>query len=262
MNLDLTGKHALVGGGSQGIGLASAQALAVLGATVTLAARTEADLLLAVQTLPRPHQQLHNHLVIDYGDTATLAQKIHALLAASGPVHILVNNAGGPPSGPLLDAKPDAFLAAYHLHLLAAHLITQAVVPGMQAAGYGRIVNIISTSVKIPLRNLGVSNTTRGAVASWAKTLATEVAPLGITVNNVLPGFTRTARLTGLAQATATRAGKTPADVEADWQREIPLGRVAEPHEVGDVVAFLCTPAAGYITGINVPVDGGRLGCL
>jgi 3-oxoacyl-[acyl-carrier protein] reductase len=177
-------------------------------------------------------------------------------------VHILVNNAGGPPGGPITEAKPDDFLAALRSHLLTSHLLVQAVLPGMRAAGYGRIVNIISTSVKQPIKGLGVSNTTRGAMASWAKTLAGEVARDGITVNNVLPGSTRTARLTGLIDARARTSGRPAAAIEQEMLDEIPMGRFAEPAEVAAAVAFFASPAAGYITGVSLAVDGGRTTAL
>jgi 3-oxoacyl-[acyl-carrier protein] reductase len=258
MDLDLTGRHALVCGASQGIGRACAVELAKLGANVTGLARREDILKQLVDELPRIHpSQTHDFLVVDAGDTEDLRAAAQKLAKAS-PVHILVNNSGGPPPGPAHGAEVEAFLDAYRKHLVANHVLAEAVIPGMQAAGYGRIVNIISTSVKEPIRGLGVSNTTRWAVASWAKTVAGELAPFGITVNNVLPGSTHTPRI---EQIVATRAGKSGNSIE-DTQRameaEIPMRRFADPSEIAAAVAFLASPAAGYITGINVPVDGGR----
>jgi 3-oxoacyl-[acyl-carrier protein] reductase len=258
MDLDLTGRHALVCGASQGIGRACAVELAKLGANVTALARRGEVLKQLVDGLPRIHaSQTHDFLVVDAGDTEDLRAAAQKLAKAS-PVHILVNNSGGPPPGPAHGAEVEAFLDAYRKHLVANHVLAEAVIPGMQAAGYGRIVNIISTSVKEPIRGLGVSNTTRWAVASWAKTLAGELAPFGITVNNVLPGSTKTPRI---EQIVATRAGKSGNSIE-DTQRameaEIPMRRFADPSEIAAAVAFLASPAAGYITGINVPVDGGR----
>src|SRR5690348_9821288 len=192
MDLDLTGRHALVCGASQGIGRACAIELAQLGANVTLLARREEALRQLADELPRIHAvQKHGFVAADSGDTDRLHAQAQALVAG-GPVHILVNNSGGPPPGPVLGARVDDFLDAYRKHLLANHVLAESVIPGMRGDGYGRIINIISTSVKEPIRGLGVSNTTRWAVASWAKTLATELAPFGITVNNVLPGSTRT----------------------------------------------------------------------
>ena len=183
-------------------------------------------------------------------------------MAEQKAIHILVNNTGGPPGGPITEATPDAFLSAYNNHLICNHLITQTLLPGMKEAGYGRIINVISTSVKIPINGLGVSNTTRGAVANWAKTMANEVAQYGITVNNVLPGTTKTGRIREIIGLGAQRRGVDDAVIEEEWRSRIPLGRFAEPGEVAAAIAFLASPAASYITGINVPVDGGRTGCL
>jgi 3-oxoacyl-[acyl-carrier protein] reductase len=258
MDLDLSGRHALVCGASQGIGRACAIELAQLGANVTVLARRAEVLEELVEALPRAHaSQTHDFLAADSGDTDGLREAVEKLVGAN-PVHILVNNSGGPPPGPVHGARVDAFLDAYRKHLLANHVLAETVIPGMQAAKYGRIVNIISTSVKEPIAGLGVSNTTRWAVASWSKTLATELAPFGITVNNVLPGSTKTPRIEQIVQ---TRAQKTGVDVEAmqrEMESEVPMRRFADPSEIAAAVAFLCSPAAGYITGINVPVDGGR----
>jgi 3-oxoacyl-[acyl-carrier protein] reductase len=262
MNTDLTGKHALVCGGSQGIGLASAIELARIGADITLLARTRKKLDATVATLPKTHPaQHHGVIAVDTGDHATLQAQVAALVAER-PVHILVNNSGGPPPGALVGATVAAFLDAYNRHLLANHLLAEIVVPGMKAAKYGRIVNIISTSVKQPIPGLGVSNTTRGAVASWAKTLASELAPFGITVNNVLPGSTHTPRIEQIIDTRAQASGKSRDDIYAAMAHEIPMGRFADASEVAAAVAFLASPAASYITGINVPVDGGRTSSL
>lgn len=258
MDLDLGGRHALVCGASQGIGRACAMELAQLGANVTLLARREEVLRAFAGELPRTHAaQKHGFISVDSGDTERLRGQVEALVAGA-PVQILVNNSGGPPPGPVLGATLDAFLDAYRKHLLANHVLADVAIPGMRAAGYGRIVNIISTSVKEPIAGLGVSNTTRWAVASWAKTLASELAPFGITVNNVLPGSTRTPRI---EQIVATRARKTGASVEDTqhaMEAEVPMRRFADPSEIAAAVAFLASPAAGYISGINLPVDGGR----
>jgi 3-oxoacyl-[acyl-carrier protein] reductase len=177
---------------------------------------------------------------------------------ASRPYHIVVNNTGGPPGGLASEAAPEAYLAAFRMHVVSNQTILQAVLPGMKAAKFGRIINIISTSVKAPIPGLGVSNTIRAAVAGWAKTLATELGPLGITVNNVLPGFTDTARLKALFTARAEKTGKTYQQVLDEAVASIPAGRLGRAEEIAAAVAFLATPAAGYINGINVPVDGGR----
>lgn len=261
MNLDLKGKTAVVCGSTQGLGYASAVELAQLGCNVVLFARNEQSLKTVLQTLPNNGAQQHQYLVADFTDTAAVKRVIEDF-AKKNTVHILVNNTGGPAGGPALTAKPEDFLQAFNNHLINNHNLVQALAPGMKAAGFGRIVNIISTSVKIPLAGLGVSNTIRGAVASWAKTLATELGPFGITVNNVLPGFTKTSRADYVIAKKATDSGKTAEQVLAELVAEIPAGRIGQPEEFGAAVAFLCAPAAAYINGINLPVDGGRLGCL
>ena len=258
MDIDLKGRHALVCGASQGIGLATARELAGLGADITLLARRGDLLETLAAALPTPHAgQSHAWIAADASGTDTLRAKVESLVAAR-PVHILVNNSGGPPPGPIHGADVAAFEAAYRQHLIANHVLAEAVIPGMERDGYGRIVNIISTSVKEPLAGLGVSNATRWAVASWAKTLATELAPKGITVNNVLPGSTQTPRIEQIIDATAAKTGRDRADVLADMVAAIPMRRFARPEETAAAVAFLCSPAAAYITGVNLPVDGGR----
>ena len=261
MDLDLTGKYALVGGGSKGLGLASARELAALGATVTLASRTEADLQKALSSLPVTAGQQHDYLVLDYDDPESVRQAVRRRLEQQA-YHILVNNTGGPPGGPIRLARVEEFEVAFRRHLVVNHLLAQLLLPGMRADGYGRIVNVISTSVKQPLHGLGVSNTVRAAVANWAKTLAAEVAPFGITVNNVLPGATRTERLESIIESKTAKSGLTEAETISAMEAEIPLGRFARPEEFGAAVAFLASPAASYITGIYLPVDGGRTGCL
>jgi len=258
MDLDLNGRHALVCGASQGIGLATANALAELGADVTLLARRSGLLQELASQLPRPRaSQVHGWIVADASDTAALRAQAEALVAAK-PVHILVNNSGGPPPGSVHGAEPAAFEAAYRQHLLGNHALAEAVIPGMERDGYGRIVNVLSTSVKEPLIGLGVSNTTRWAVASWAKTLATELASKGITVNNVLPGSTQTPRIEQIIDTRAAKTGRSREEVYAEMLAEVPMRRFARPEETAAAIAFLCSPAASYITGINLPVDGGR----
>ncbi|MEO9080323.1 MAG: SDR family oxidoreductase, partial [Rhodanobacter sp.] len=258
----LSGRHALVCGASQGIGRASAIELALLGADVTVMARRGDVLATLVESLPRTRpSQCHGFLVADAGATDALREQA-ALLVAASPVHILVNNSGGPPPGTIVDATAEAFLDAWRKHLLANHTLAQAVIPGMRDAGWGRIINIISTSVKEPIPGIGVSNTTRGAVASWAKTLASELAPLGITVNNVLPGSTHTPRIEQIVAARAQKSGRSEQEVQQAMAAEIPMGRFADPAETAAAVAFLASPAASYITGVSLPVDGGRMRSL
>jgi len=257
MNLDLTGKNALVGGSSKGIGHAAAIELALLGANVTLVSRSPERLHEALSELDTSQGQEHSFLAADFTDSADVHKKVMGLVA-SKTIHILVNNTGGPPGGPVGEADLEAFLSAFNNHLICNHILAQSVVPGMKRSGYGRIINIISTSVKQPLDGLGVSNTIRGAVANWAKTLANELGQYGITVNNVLPGATMTGRLEEIAEARAEKAQGDKAEVYKNWVREIPLGRIGQPNEVAAAVAFLASPAAAYISGINLPVDGGR----
>lgn len=261
--MTLASYNALVGGSTQGIGRAVAEALAADGATVTLLARNETALRQVVAALPMPGGQQHRYLVADYADPSHLAQTVAADLAAHpAGYHILINNTGGPPAGPLLAAKPEAFEAAFRQHVICNQLLAQALVPGMQAAGYGRIVNIVSTSVRVPLPDLGVSNTIRGAVASWAKTLANEVAAHGITVNNVLPGAVVTQRHQSLIDKKMRETNQSQEQVEAAMLKGIPAHRFAQPTELAAVVAFLVSPAAGYVTGTSIPVDGGRTGSI
>ncbi len=261
MNLDLRGKRAVVGGSTQGIGKASAIELALLGATVTLLSRNEQVLKSVLSELPTPSNQIHNYLVADFNDPDQLKSVVQKF-TSTNTVHILVNNTGGPPAGPALDATPEDFIRAFTNHLICNQILVQAVVQGMKQATYGRIIKIISTSVKVPIKGLGVSNTTRGAVANWAKTLSVELAPFGITVNNVLPGTTMTGRLDSIIKSKAEKSGKTFDEIKNEMIAEVPAGRISEPHEVAAAVAFLASPAAGYINGINVPVDGGRTGSL
>ena len=258
MNHSLADRHALVCGATEGIGRASAIALAGLGASVTLLARRQVKLQELADDLPRPNaRQQHRWIAADVSEIEALREQVSALASAS-PVHILVNNTAGPPGGPANTAMPEAYLAVFRQHLIANQVLVQSVLPGMRAAAWGRIVNIISTSVKEPIANLGVSNTIRGAVASWAKTLASELGPDGITVNNVLPGYTRTQRLEQILAERAKATGKSEADIAAGMLATVPAGRFAEPAEIAAAVAFLCTPDAAYINGVNLPVDGGR----
>lgn len=261
MNLDLTNKTALVCGSTQGLGYASAVELALLGCHVVLMARNEEKLKTILTLLDGSKGQQHQYLVSDFADIDVVKSAIDGFVK-NNLVHILVNNTGGPPGGAALTAKAEDFLSAFNDHVINNHNLTQAVVPGMKDAGFGRIINIISTSVKSPIAGLGVSNTIRAAVANWAKTLATELGPFGITVNNVLPGFTKTVRADYVISSKAKAANITEEEVMKQLVAEIPAGRIGQPEEFGAVVAFLCSPAAAYINGINLPVDGGRLSCL
>lgn len=261
MNLSLEGKYAVVCGSTQGIGLAIAEELALLGASCTLVARNESALQAALRSLDNSLRQQHGFLVAEFSQPEQL-KKVIETHVAKHPVHILINNTGGPAAGPILDATEEAFLNTFNQHLICNHILSKAVVPSMKKEGFGRIINIISTSVKIPLKNLGVSNTIRGAVASWAKSMANELGQYNITVNNVLPGFTATQRLTTLIDNIAKRGNTVAAIVEENMKEEVPMKRFADASEVAAVAAFLATPAASYVNGTSIPVDGGRTGSI
>lgn len=262
MNIDLSNKNALVCGGSKGIGLASAKLMAEAGCTVFLLSRNEADLKAACRSLPTPNGQNHSYIACDMSQTDLLKNLVENLSQRMGPIQILVNNSGGPAAGPIIDARPDDFLTAIQQHLLAAHALVQTLLNGMKNSGYGRIINIISTSVKQPLPNLGVSNTLRGAMANWSKTLANELGIFGITVNNVLPGATRTERLESIIQKKSMQLQCDKEKIEKEMMEEIPMKRFGMPEEVAAAVLFLASPMASYINGINIPVDGGRTSSL
>ncbi len=262
MQWSLEGRRALVCGSSQGIGLAAATCLAEMGANVTLLARDAVRLEAACRALPASAEQRHATLVADFSRREAVAEMVENWVQATGGAEILINNTGGPAPGPALDASVEQFVEAFSAHLLINQTLVQALVPRMKELRFGRIVNVISTSVKQPIQGLGVSNTVRGAVANWAKTLASELAPFGITVNNVLPGATRTARLEQILADSAARTGSSVEDAELKMLAPIPAKRFAQPEEVGAAIAFLASPAASYITGINLPVDGGRTQCL
>jgi len=261
MDLNLTGKNALICGSTQGIGLAIAQELALNGAACTLISRNEESLKKAVATLDTSLQQQHAFLVADFNKYEEV-EKVVSGYVTHTTIHVLVNNTGGPPGGPVTEAAPEAFLQAFRQHLICNQVLARLVVPGMKSSGYGRIINIISTSVKIPLKGLGVSNTIRGAVASWSKTMANELGAFGITVNNILPGATATARLESILKNKMAKTGQSKEEAEASMLAEIPMKRFARPEEIAAAAVFLATPAAAYINGTSIPVDGGRTGSL
>ncbi len=256
MNLNLKNKNALVCGSTQGIGKASAVALAEEGAHVTLVARNVNKLKEVIETLP--NKENHSYIVADFSEPRDLQEKIIRFIDKKHGFHILVNNTGGPRSGDILTASLEEFDNTFTQHLKCNHILAQATIPFMKVEGFGRIINIISTSVKEPILGLGVSNTIRGAVGNWSKTLANEVAAFGITVNNVLPGFTNTERLNEIIKIKAVQQDKTFEEMAEIMKNATPAKRFAEPKETGNVVAFLASEVAGYINGINVPVDGGR----
>jgi 3-oxoacyl-[acyl-carrier protein] reductase len=262
MDLNLKNKNALVCGSSQGMGKAIAKELASLGANVTVFARNLEKLQQVKNELANDGSQEHFAICADFADTAAVERALAEQLTVVPEYHILINNTGGPAPGPANSADSSAFLAAFNQHLINNHQISQLLIPGMKAAGYGRIVNVISTSVKQPLLGLGVSNTVRGAVASWAKTMANELGEFGISVNNVLPGATNTVRLDAIIKNKAAKKGVS-IDVMAEEEKSIiPMRRFGEAEEFANVVAFLASPAAAYVTGVSIPVDGGRTSCL
>ncbi len=263
MDINLEHKTAVVCGGTRGIGFACAEALASLGAQIVLVARNKENLLAAINKLPVAFSQKHVYVVADFSDPDNVRSAIHAFISGfPSPIHILVNNTGGPAAGRISEASELAFLEAFNAHLICNHILTMALIPKMKQAGYGRIINIISTSVKTPLPNLGVSNTIRAAVANWSKTMANELGQFNITVNNVLPGATKTERLSSIMQNNALKNRVSVEETEQRMTEEIPMKRFGEPFEVANAVAFLASPAAGYINGINLPVDGGRTSSL
>jgi 3-oxoacyl-[acyl-carrier protein] reductase len=256
MNFNLNNKNALVCGSTQGIGKATAIALASEGANITLVARNEDKLKQVLTELPSSEN--HNYIVADFSNPDTLKEKVADFIKENHGFHILVNNTGGPKAGTVLAAELDEFESAFTQHLKCNHVLAQTVIPYMKTEGYGRIINIISTSVKQPIEGLGVSNTIRGAVANWSKTLATEVGPFGITVNNVLPGATATERLTAILHNVAKKINGTYEDAETLMKNVTPAKRFAKPEEIANAITFLASEAASYINGINLPVDGGR----
>ena len=261
MNISLQNKTAVICGSTQGIGLAIAKEFAQSGASCILLARNEEAMQNIVQTLDTPFKQEHRYFIADFSDPAQVKKVIDTIIKIT-PVHILVNNTGGPAGGPITDAAATTFLQAFQQHLINNQLLTQAVIPSMKKEKYGRIINIISTSVRIPIDNLGVSNTIRAAVASWAKTLSNEVGRYNITVNSVLPGFTKTQRLDAVLETNAARAGIDKVQYIKQMEEAIPMKRFGESPEIAAVVAFLASPAASYVNGVSIPVDGGRTGTI
>ncbi|AOE50737.1 SDR family oxidoreductase [Kangiella sediminilitoris] len=263
MNLSLIGKTALVCGSSQGMGKAIAKQLSEQGANVVLLARNKEKLEAVHKELDHSQGQDHHILVADFTKPEQVKDAVEGFLKTpEAAIHILVNNTGGPAPGPANSANTEDFLAAFQQHLVCNHELMKLALPSMKEDHFGRIINVISTSVKQPLNGLGVSNTVRGAVANWAKTLANELGEFNITVNNVLPGATNTVRLEAIIQNKAEKKGVSIEEMEQEEKSIIPMKRFGTAQEFANAVGFLASPAAGYITGINLPVDGGRTSCL
>lgn len=262
MIISLEKKYALVAGSTQGIGLATAQELANAGCSITLIARNEEKLRLALKSLNTSKGQAHKYVVADFSDIDNLKNAIKFHMADGNEYQILVNNSGGPAPGPAHKAELSEYTSAFQQHLLGNHILAQACIEGMKKANYGRIINVISTSVKQPLNNLGVSNTVRGAVANWAKTMANELGQYGITVNNVLPGATATGRLDSIIANKAKKLEISEEEAAEKMKADVPANRFAQPEELAYAITFLASDKASYINGINVPVDGGRTGSL
>ncbi|MFT6922900.1 MAG: 3-oxoacyl-[acyl-carrier protein] reductase [Crocinitomicaceae bacterium] len=256
--MELLNKHAVVCGSTQGIGLESAKLMALRGAKLTLIARNEGKLKSALSELDSSNGQAHDYLVADFSNPQGLKIVIESFVAAGNKPHILVNNTGGPKGGLIINADISEFVNTFNQHLICNHILVQGLVPGMKENGEGKIINVISTSVKQPLNGLGVSNTIRGAVANWSKTLANELGQFNITVNNVLPGATNTGRLNSIAEVKAGKTNQTVEEVLGAMAELSPMQRIAEPNEVAEAIAFLASSRASYINGINIPVDGGR----
>lgn len=261
-NLNLQGRYAWVGGGSKGIGLAIAQQLAEAGATVVLFARHEEQLQHAIRTLGTPLNQTHDYRVVDFSQLDSLPDLVASWQRDYPLVSILVNNSGGPSGGQLLDESPAKLAQVFSQHVLASQIWVQSVLPGMKVDGFGRIINIISVSVRQPIAGLGVSNTVRAAMAAWSKTLSREVGPWGITINSILPGFTATGRLKEVNQMRATLQNKSVDEVESELISQVPIGRFVRPEEVASLAVYLCSPLAGAVTGSAIAVDGGYLTTL
>tara|TARA_B100000287_G_scaffold357203_1_gene348375 strand:- start:1954 stop:2760 length:807 start_codon:yes stop_codon:yes gene_type:complete len=256
-NTVLKGYRALICGASKGIGKAAAQSMAKAGADLIICSRSKEVLNQLCSELNNLGASSAKALSLDLEDTANVEKYVSELLL-DGPIHILINNASGPPGGPLLETEIEEFVPAFKRHLHASHTITKMLIPGMEKSGMGRIVNVISTSVREPIENIGLSNTLRGAMASWSKSLSRELPPC-ITINNILPGFTDTDRLNSLAKSISDKTGKDISEIQQKWLEQVPIKRLINPQETALAITFLCLPSSGGIRGVSMAVDGGRM---
>lgn len=258
MELGLSGKVAVVAASSRGLGRAVAEELAAEGARVVICARGEEALRKTAEDIRAAHGAEVLDIVADVSASADAKRVIDAAIGRFGRIDILVNNTGGPPSGTFESLTPEMWDAAAQLLLKSVVGLTRLVLPGMKERRWGRILNVTSIAAKQPVDGLMLSNSLRAAVIGFARTLANEVAPFGVTVNNLLPGYTRTDRVEQLARA----SGAEPGTAFAKWEKEIPMGRLGEPREFAALAAFLASERASYITGGSIAVDGGWIRSL
>lgn len=262
MDLGLRGKIALVAASSKGLGRAVAEELAAEGAHLVMCARGRETLEQTAESIRQKAGVKVVAVAADVSDPSDAARVVKAAFGEFGRVDVLVTNSGGPPSGPFESFTPDMWDAATRLLLKSAVELTRAVLPGMKERRWGRILNVTSIAAKQPIEGLMLSNSLRAAVIGFARTLANEVAPFGVTVNNLLPGYTRTDRVQELARAAGSKAGAASTDIVSKWEKEIPMGRLGEPREFAALAAFLASERASYITGGSIAVDGGWIRSL
>ena len=262
MDLGLRGKVALVAASSKGLGRAIAEELAAEGAHLVICARGREALEEAAESIRQRAPVKVVDIPADVSDPQDAARVVSAALEEFGQVDILVTNSGGPPSGSFESLNPEMWDAATRLLLKSAVELARAVLPGMKERRWGRILNVTSIAAKQPIEGLMLSNSLRAAVIGFARTLANEVAPFGVTVNNLLPGYTRTDRVQELARAAGGKTGASDTDIVSKWEREIPMGRLGEPREFAALAAFLASERASYITGSSIAVDGGWIRSL